>query len=113
MLIAAIEGWIVMATNLNDEASEEDVTDAFSEFGTVRNLHLNLDRRTGYVKGYALVEFATYREAERAVNEGKGMMFLDRKIDVNFAFADYVDEERSAKSRKPSDRERSRSPTRD
>mmetsp|Transcript_1720 Transcript_1720/g.5850 ORF Transcript_1720/g.5850 Transcript_1720/m.5850 type:complete len:96 (-) Transcript_1720:1772-2059(-) len=81
------EGWVVIVTNVHEEASEDDVYEHFAEFGQIKNVHLNLDRRTGFVKGYALVEYGTSDEASGAVQRAHGSALLDQTLGVSFAFA--------------------------
>ena len=82
----SIEGWLLLVTNIHPEAQEDDIYDLFADYGEIRQTELNLDRRTGFVKGYALVEFVNEKEAERAVKDLNGKKMFDRTIAVDWAF---------------------------
>lgn len=107
----SIEGWIILVTGINEETQEDDLHNDFGEFGEIRNLHLNLDRRTGFVKGYAFIEYENFEEAQRAISEKDGAEFLAHTINVDWAFSRGPFKRRNARRRSPHGH-RSRSPGR-
>ncbi|AFR93793.1 RNA-binding protein 8A [Cryptococcus neoformans] len=83
----SVEGWNIFVTGLHEEATEDDVQDFFADFGSIKQVNMPLNRRTGYVMGYAIIEYNDRENAERAIAEADGTTFLEQTIHVTFAFA--------------------------
>ncbi len=62
------------------------LTPAHDHTALHRQVAVNLDRRTGFVKGYALVEYATRKEAEKAIADLNGAQLLGKPVCVEWAF---------------------------
>ena len=84
--LRSVEGWVLFITGLHEEVTEEDLLDRLSDYGPVRDLKLNLDHRTGYVKGYAIAEYSEYEQARRAVQELNKSQFMDGELQVDLCF---------------------------
>ena len=71
--------------NLSYSVTQEDLTEVFSEYGTVKRVHLPTDRQTGRVRGFAFVEMETEAEEAAAISALDGAEWMDRELKVNKA----------------------------
>ena len=58
--------------NLSFEATEEDVTAVFSEYGSVKRVQLLTDRDTGRKRGFGFIEMESDAEEEKAIADLDG-----------------------------------------
>ena len=71
--------------NLSYEINKEDLTEVFTEYGTVQRVHLPTDRDTGRLRGFAFVEMKTEAEEDKAIEALDGAEWMDRELKVNKA----------------------------
>ena len=71
--------------NMSYDTTEDDLRDAFAEFGTVTKVSVIMDRETGRPRGFAFVEMANDDEGKAAI-EGLNLQKVGgRSITVNEA----------------------------
>ena len=75
----------VYVGNLSYEVTQDDLTQAFAEYGTVKRVQLPTDRETGRLRGFAFVEMETEAEETAAIEALDGAEWMGRDLKVNKA----------------------------
>ena len=71
--------------NLSHDATEDDLREAFSQYGKVTEVNIIKDRETGRPRGFAFVEMPDGRQASTAIQELNLKQIAGRAITVNEA----------------------------
>ncbi len=75
----------VYVGNLSYDVTQDNLTEAFTEYGTVKRVQLPTDRETGRLRGFAFVEMATEAEESAAIEALNGAEWMGRDLTVNKA----------------------------
>ncbi|MDJ0647812.1 MAG: RNA-binding protein [Xenococcaceae cyanobacterium MO_188.B19] len=71
--------------NLSYEVDQGDLTEVFTEYGTVKRVHIPTDRETGRVRGFAFVELESEADEDKAIEALDGAEWMDRTLKINKA----------------------------
>lgn len=71
--------------NLSYQVTQEDLSEVFAEYGTVKRVQLPTDRETGRIRGFGFVEMSTEAEEEAAIEALDGAEWMGRDLKVNKA----------------------------
>jgi RNA recognition motif-containing protein len=71
--------------NLSYNVRDEDLQQAFAQYGSVSSAKVMMDRDTGRSKGFGFVEMGSDAEAQAAINGMNGQSLDGRAIVVNEA----------------------------
>lgn len=71
--------------NLSYSVTQEDLTNVFAEYGTVKRVHLPVDRETDRPRGFGFVEMSTDAEEDAAIEALDGAEWMGRDLKVNKA----------------------------
>lgn len=71
--------------NLSYTVTDEQLTERFTQFGTVESVKVIMDKITGRSKGFGFVEMAADDDAQKAIEALNGATLDGRAIVVNEA----------------------------
>ena len=75
----------IYAGNLSYALTEEELSQAFAEFGEVISAKIIMDRDSGRSKGFGFVEMGNDDEGEKAIEALDGSLLKGRNLKVNQA----------------------------
>jgi RNA recognition motif-containing protein len=75
----------IFVGNLSYQASEDELHQAFAQYGAVERVSIVTDRATGQPRGFAFVEMTNRAEAEAAISHLNGAELHGRAMNVNEA----------------------------
>jgi len=75
----------IFVGNLNFQTTQDELTAAFTPYGTVDSVSVITDRDTGQPRGFAFVEMSNRNEADAAISALNGMELNGRALNVNEA----------------------------
>ena len=71
--------------NLSFKTTEDELRSAFSQFGTVTDLYVAMDKMTGRPRGFAFITMGSDEEAKAATEKMNGTDLGGRQLTVNEA----------------------------
>jgi RNA recognition motif-containing protein len=71
--------------NLSYDVTQDDISEIFAEYGTVKRVQLPTDRETGRMRGFGFVEMSTDDEETAAITALDGAEWMGRDLKVNKA----------------------------
>lgn len=75
----------VYVGNLSYNATEDDLTEVFKEYGSIKRIQVPVDRETGRMRGFAFVEMSAESEEDKAIEDLDGAEWMGRTLKVNKA----------------------------
>lgn len=71
--------------NLSFKVTQDDLTNVFAEYGTVKRVQLPTDRESGRPRGFGFVEMETEAAEDAAITALDGAEWMGRVMKVNKA----------------------------
>ena len=75
----------IFVGNLSFQTNQDDLMQAFSQYGNVERVNIVTDRDSGQPRGFAFVEMTERRDAENAISHLNGTELNGRALNVNEA----------------------------